>query len=174
MRPLVDADRARRFMEALASELHGETCVYLMGGTSAVVSGWRASTVDVDLKLVPDVEAPKVLPRIKASLQINVDVPSLDRAFPEVPQWETRSRFIASKGAVTFLHYDFYSQALAKLERGFDQDLEDVREMVARGLVDPKLALELYETIEPELGRYPAIDPPSFRRAVEKAFAATS
>ncbi len=34
-------------------------------------------------------------------------------------------------------HFDLYSQALSKLERGFDQDLEDVRAMRERGLIDP-------------------------------------
>jgi hypothetical protein len=28
--------------------------VYLTGGATAVLEGWRASTIDVDLKLVPD------------------------------------------------------------------------------------------------------------------------
>ena len=45
-----------------------------------------------------------------------------------------------------------------------------MREMVARGLVDPGEAKAQFEAIEPELYRFPAIDPPSFRRAVEDAF----
>jgi hypothetical protein len=30
-------------------------------------------------------------------------------------------------------HFDPYSQALSKVERGFEQDLEDVRQMLERG-----------------------------------------
>ena len=48
-------------------------------------------------------------------------------------------------------------------------DLEDVRRMIERGLVEPVRLRELYEQIEPELYRYPAIDPPVFRRKVEAA-----
>jgi hypothetical protein len=42
--------------------------------------------------------------------------------------------------------------------------------MVARGLVNPAEALVQFEAIEPELYRFPAIDPRSFRNAVESLF----
>lgn len=60
-----------------------------------------------------------------------------------------------------------YSQALSKLERAHDRDLADVREMLARSLVDRDRLRAFHEEIEPELYRYPAIDPTSFRRRVE-------
>ena len=66
-----------------------------------------------------------------------------------------------------FHHFDLYAQALAKLERGHHQDVLDVREMLQRSLVTPPQLLAYFERIEPDLYRYPAIDPPSFRRAVE-------
>ena len=66
-------------------------------------------------------------------------------------------------------HFDPYSQALSKIERGFEQDLADVRTMIARGLVAPPRLRELYEEIEPELYRYPAIDPAAFRRKLDAA-----
>jgi hypothetical protein len=40
--------------------------------------------------------------------------------------------------------------------------------MVARGLVDPRRLLELFATIESELFRFPAVDPPSLRAKVER------
>jgi len=61
------------------------------------------------------------------------------------------------------------AQALAKLERGHDRDLDDADEMLRRGLVERERLLELFAEIEPELYRFPAIDPPSFRRRVEAA-----
>jgi len=51
------------------------------------------------------------------------------------------------------------------------QDFDDVRAMLGRELVDPRRALAYFEQVEPELYRFPAIDAPSFRRAVEAAFA---
>ncbi len=59
------------------------------------------------------------------------------------------------------------AQALAKVERGHRQDLADVREMIARGLVEPRRAMEYFARLEPYLFRFPALDPQSFRRAVE-------
>lgn len=38
--------------------------------------------------------------------------------------------------------------------------------MIESGLVKPQRLRELFEAIEPELYRYPAIDPVSFRQAV--------
>lgn len=41
--------------------------------------------------------------------------------------------------------------------------------MVERGLVDAPGLRALYPQIEPELYRYPAIDPPTFRRKLNAA-----
>ena len=67
----------------------------------------------------------------------------------------------------SFFHYDFYAQALSKLERGHDKDMGDVGEMLRSGHVERPELLRLFEVIEPLLYRFPAIDPATFRRAVE-------
>lgn len=54
MREPVTADTLRLFMREVARTSRGEGRVYLTGGASAVLFGWRASTVDVDISLVPD------------------------------------------------------------------------------------------------------------------------
>jgi hypothetical protein len=46
-------------------------------------------------------------------------------------------------------------------------DLEDVRSMVESRQVDPAKLLELYEDIEPDFYRFPAVEPASLRSAVE-------
>jgi hypothetical protein len=144
--------------------------MYLTGGSSAVVEGWRASTVDVDLRFEPeDDRLLRELPAIKESLGVSIELASPPDFIPELPGWRERSPFLFREGGVDAYHFDFYSQALAKIERGFDQDLDDVREMTARGLVKPEQLREYYEAIEPELFRYPAIDPVLFRRKVEGA-----
>jgi len=88
---------------------------------------------------------------------------------PALPGWEERSPFIAREGRLSFHHYDFYSQALAKIERGHARDKADVAEMLARGLVEPGRLRALFEAILPRLDRYPAIDPASFRNALAEA-----
>jgi len=71
------------------------------------------------------------------------------------------------EGRIDFHHYDAYAQALAKIERGHSQDREDVAQMLARGLVDPRELERRFAEIEPHLFRFPALDAASFRRAVE-------
>ena len=80
-----------------------------------------------------------------------------------------RSSFIKRIGQVDYFHYDFYAQALAKLERGHELDKADIREMIERGLIDPQKLRSLFSDIEPNLYNYPAIDPATFRQAVEDA-----
>jgi hypothetical protein len=127
MRELADASRIERFMRELGRAAHAEGRVYLTGGATAVLNGWRATTVDVDIKLIPE-------------------------------------------GKLAFHHFDPIAQALSKAERGHDQDRQDVRDLIASRLVDPAEARAQFEAIEPELYRFPAIDPATFRRAVEELF----
>jgi hypothetical protein len=54
MRELADAERIRSFMRVLGREADQEVNAYLTGGATAVLVGWRATTIDVDVTLVPD------------------------------------------------------------------------------------------------------------------------
>ena len=168
MRPLADAQRVERFIEALGRVARSTVRVYLTGGATAVLEGWRETTVDVDLKLVPDSdELLRAIPRLKEEIGINVELAAPDQFIPELPGWRERSRFIRQVGQVSFFHYDLYAQALSKLERGHEKDLLDVGYMVRSGRIEPDRLLHLFEEIEPRLFRYPAIDPTTFRFAVE-------
>lgn len=158
-------------MAALADAADAETDIYFTGGATAVLLGWRDSTIDVDLKMIPERDAIfRAIPRLKEELRINVELASPGDFIPLPPGWQERRRFIERIHLVTYYHFDLYAQALAKLERSHTQDVADVREMVHRGLIDPARALELFDAVESELHRYPAVDPASFRAAVEDAF----
>lgn len=170
MRELADAEKLRRFMRAVGQRAGGPCRVYFTGGASAVLEGWRAATIDADIRVMPDSDALlRAIPELKESLRINVELACPADFIPELPGWEQRSRFIAREGSVDFFHYDFYAQALAKLERGERKDLLDVRAMLDRSFVETVRAWELFRAIEPQLHRFPAIDPKAFRRAVEDA-----
>jgi len=78
---------------------------------------------------------------------------------------------VVREGQVDVYHFDLYSQALSKVERGFEQDLADVGEMIKRGYVDPSRLRVLFDDIYPELYRYPAIDAVAFRNKLEAALA---
>jgi hypothetical protein len=144
--------------------------VYLTGGATAVLEGWRASTIDIDIRIVPEHDALfRAIPRLKERLDINVELASPDHFIPVRPDWQERSPFIAREGRISFHHFDLCAQALSKIERGHAQDGADVREMLRRGLIDRAGLMEYFEAIEPGLYRYPALDPASFRQRVVEA-----
>jgi hypothetical protein len=170
MRGLAEAQRIRRFMQALGARAREESRVYFTGGVSAVLMGWRESTIDVDLSMTPERdELLRGLSTLKEELQINVELAAPSQFVPELPGWEDRSLFIAREGTVSFYHYDFYSQALAKIERGHAQDRTDVAAMIEHGLVEPSRLRDLFESVAPQLYRYPALDPAALRRALDEA-----
>ena len=156
-------------MRALGRAARGRSTVYLTGGATAVLNGWRATTIDVDLKLVPDRdEVLRAIAHLKEQLQINVELAAPDQFLPPLPGWEDRSEFIAREGQLDFRHYDYYAQALSKLERGHRLDLDDVADMLAAGKIEPGRLMRLFEEIEPLLYRYPSVDPASLRATVRE------
>lgn len=160
-------------MRRLGKACNGPGRVYMVGGSSAVLIGWRETTVAVDMKLQPEPPgALEAIARVKDVLEINVEFAAPDHFVPALPRWHERSLFIVRHGPVDFFHYDFYGQALAKIERAHAQDLIDVRAMHRRGLVRPARLTALFAEIEGDLLRYPAIDSQSFRDKVATAAAA--
>jgi uncharacterized nucleotidyltransferase DUF6036 len=171
VRALADTARIERFMRAFGRAASIEGRVYLTGGSTAVLHGWRDSTIDVDIKLIPDRdEFLQEIPRLKQELDLNIELASPTDFIPVPDGWEARSPLIRTEGKLAFHHFDPVAQALSKAERGHDQDRRDIEEMIAAGLVDPVEARAQFETIEPLLYRFPAVDPASFRRAVEELF----
>jgi len=169
MRRVAQREDIDRFMTALARGGTGPTRLYFTGGATAVLLGWRASTIDVDIHIVPDDDRLlRALPELKESLELNVELACPAHFIPELPGWQERSLFITQEGKLSFFHYDLYAQALAKIERGHALDVTDVKEMFRRALIEPTQLKNLFEAIVPQLYRYPAIDPPAYRRAVEK------
>ena len=167
MRPPVDAERIRQLAHRLGRVAPERVRIYVTGGATAVLEGWRVSTIDVDVRFEPESDALlREIPALKDRLGINVELASPPDFIPELPGWRERSPFVFRDGNVDVHHYDPYSQALSKIERGFTHDLADVDAMLDRGLVERHGLIEFYDAIEPQLYRYPAIDPVAFRRKV--------
>lgn len=172
MREPVTRDRVLAFLTALAKEAAAETELFVVGGTSAVLVGWREATMDIDFVMRPESdEMLRAIPALKERLHINVELAAPDHFIPVPAGWERRSPEIARIGRVTVRHYDFVAQALAKIERGHTRDLADVAAMLDAGLVTRTGLRRGWTEIEPLLYRYPAVDPESFRRALEDAVA---
>jgi hypothetical protein len=154
-------------MEALGRLVKSPGRIYLTGGATALLHGWRPMTVDVDLKADPEpgglFEAIAIL---KNELAVNIELACPSDFIPELPGWRERCLFIASHGKLEFYHYDPYGQALSKIERAHPRDLQDAKAMLRVGLIRLDILVKLFEQIEPQLIRYPALDPDSFRTAV--------
>src|ERR671936_696952 len=115
-------------MQALGQAARRQGDCYLTGGATAVLLGWRPATLDVDIKLEPEQdEVLRALPAIKEELAVNVELASPGDFIPLPAGWRERSLFVERRGPLNFRHFDLYSQALAKLERGHMQDVEDAR-----------------------------------------------
>jgi hypothetical protein len=168
MRANVDAQKLERLMQILGKEAQGSGCIYFTGGASALLIGWRNSTVDVDLRLDP--EPPGIfqaIVKLKQDLNINIELASPQDFLPPIPGWRDRSVFIRKRGQISFYHYDFTAQALAKLSRGFDRDLKDVEAMYEQKLFSLNELQNALEAIEPKLIRFPSLNPDILKSRVE-------
>ena len=173
MRELADAARIDSLLQALGRETDSDTSAYLTGGATAVLVGWRPTTIDVDILFEPESDRLlRAVARLKNELRVNVELASPGDFVPLPSGWRERSVLVARHGGLSVFHFDPYAQALAKLERAHAKDLEDVRALVGAGLVDPVVALRLFDEIEPHLYRFPAVDARGFRSRVEDEFGA--
>ncbi len=168
MRGRLDREKLDQFLHALAGSADQPTRMYLTGGASAVLLGWRDSTIDIDVKLEPEGDAIlRAISRLKEELHVNVELASPSDFIPEPPGWESRSKFIMQDHALSVYHYDFYAQALSKIERFHERDVHDVREMLHRHIIAADRLKELFGAIEPLLFRFPAVNKETFKKNLD-------
>ncbi len=167
MRAETSVNKINRFMAELGRAVRSPGRIYFTGGVTAVLLGWRETTLDVDLKADPEPQGFfEALPELKDALDINIELAAPDDFIPQLPDWRERSTHIAPHGPLSFYHYDFYSQALSKIERFHARDQGDVQQMLSTGLVQRERLWELFQAIEPGLIRFPAIDVAGLRQRV--------
>ena len=130
--------RLRALMKELAQTApHGRTFhVYLVGGGTAVYVGWRESSLDADV-CADDDAVFRDIQGIKERLDINVEFARPEHFVPALRGTDGRHVFIETIGRVSFSHYDPYAQVLSKVVRGFERDVEDARQFLRSGMVDP-------------------------------------
>jgi hypothetical protein len=167
VRYAVDRTRLDRLLTELGKRARGPGRIYLTGGATALLYGWRRSTVDVDLKLDPEPAAIfEAISQLKDELEINIELASPDQFIPPVPGWRERSVHIVRHGPVEFFHFDFVSQCLSKLARGHDRDRDDVRAMLELQLVTTDELVSGIEEIKHDLLKFPGVDALAFEQRV--------
>src|SRR6204780_5789763 len=113
MRARVVAHRMRALARELGRSARGPVRIYLTGGSTAVLEGWRDATIDVDLRFEPEAdELLRELPALKERLGVNIELASPPDFIPELPGWREASPLVFQEGRVEVHNFDFYSQAL--------------------------------------------------------------
>lgn len=169
MRRLANAERIRRFLRELGRASQGPATVYLTGGATAVLHGWRESTIDIDIKLVPERDdLLRALQRLKEELEVNVELASPDLFLPVTDDWESASLRETTESALEVKHFDLRAQALGKVERGHDRDRVDVAAMLERQLVTREGLWAYFDAVRPGLFRFPAVDARTLEQALER------
>jgi hypothetical protein len=133
-----------------------------------VWSGWRDSTIDVDVHgdpegLFRDVQA------LKEQLGLSIEFVRPEDFVPALSGSADRHVFIEKIGHVSFYHHDPYAQVFSKVSRGFQHDLDDARHFVTSGMVDPERLCDLVHAIpDRDYARYPALSRSSVESAVDR------
>jgi len=169
MRSNVNPQKIEQLMKALGREARSSGCIYFVGGASALLIGWRSSTVDIDMRVDPEpLGIFEAIAKLKQELDINIKLASPQDFLPQLPGWRDRSILIGRHGEISFYHYDFTSQALAKLSRGYNRDIDDVLAMYEQKLFTLEKLHDCFDAIAPELIRFPALDPDVLRNKIEQ------
>lgn len=164
-RGMITKETLRKFMEAVGRVLKKEATLYLTGGATAILYGFRHGTIDVDIAGDMD-ELFSLIPSLKERLHINIELAKPSDFVPRLHGESKRHILIGYFGKVRFMHFDPYSQAFSKIVRGHVTDMADVKSLMKQGLVDAdKLNKLVKEISATEFARYPQLN----REAVEFA-----
>jgi hypothetical protein len=175
MRQKVTSSRLREFIQQLARRAKGPGNVYFTGGSTALLLGIRDQTVDIDLKLDPEPAGIfEAIATLKNELDLNIELASPADFIPKHDNWRDNSIFIEAVSGVAFYHYDLVAQALAKIERGFEQDIADVKALIDKGFISAESITQQFKDIEEELVRFPAIDVLQFREKIKSLLSSLS
>jgi hypothetical protein len=167
MRRYVDRDKLFEVMREIGRRAQTRGTIYLTGGATALLLGVRSQTVDIDIKMDPEPGGIfQAIADLKVRLAVNMELAAPDQFIPPLPGWQERSQYIDTFGLVEFRHYDFYGQALAKIERGYTQDLADADALLDRELIRIAEVEHFYNEIRGELIKYPGIDSNGFDEKV--------
>jgi hypothetical protein len=152
----VDRERIRRFLSELGRRFHQAARVYLVGGTTVVFENLREQTLDIDLVLEVDPKHHGALLRairqLKDELSTNVEEASPGDFIPLPDGHENRHVFVERFGKLDVFHFDPYSSALSKVERGLEQDYDDVLALLRSGVVSWDRLEQCFKDILPRIG----------------------
>ncbi|MBM3272502.1 hypothetical protein FJY94_04470 [Candidatus Kaiserbacteria bacterium] len=147
---LSSPDQLVEFFERL-SQRHPESAeVYLFGGSALLLIGGRRITADVDYTIDPSADAlRRAISEVGAEMGLDIEESAPAEFMPLPAGVEARHKVIGQYGQLRVYVYDPYSIAVMKLDRAFERDIEDVRFLIASGVIE----LSLLETCVEDVAR---------------------
>jgi hypothetical protein len=138
-REMVNRQRIEAFLRALGKRLPRPGTIFLVGGTTMVFEGFREQTLDIDItfEIAPQDHTLfiQTVRELKEELSLNVEEASPGHFIPLPPGYRDRCRFIGRYGLLDAFHFDLYSMALSKIERGTEEDFSDVLILLQSGQI---------------------------------------
>ena len=157
LRQEVNRERISLLLREVGQRYHQPAQLHLAGGTSLVFEGYRERTLDVDLTLEVSAEGysqlVQALQEIMLALDMNIEEASPGDLIPLPAGYADRHEFIGCYGQVDVFHFDWYSNALSKIERGRQQDLADVVTMLQHGRIEWDRLASMFQEILPLMGK---------------------
>jgi hypothetical protein len=168
-RPPVDRERIEEFLRRLGERFRRPGRVYLVGGTTMVFEGFRAQTLDIDLAVEVAAEDHAAFIRavreLKDELAINIEEASPGDFIPLPHGYRERAQFVGRYGQLDVFHFDLYSTALSKIERGTEADFADVLALLHAGRIDRERLTACFHDVLPRFGAASLKqDPQEFQR----------
>ena len=155
MRPPIDRLRVHYFLVKLGMTFRHAARLYLVGGATLVYEGLREQSLDIDIsyEVAPQHEAEfaAAIFTLKDELQVNIELASPGDFIPLPSGWKERARFVGRFGQVDVFHFDLYSTALSKIERGREGDFQDVLAMLRAGQIDLTELRAAFDNIMPRV-----------------------
>ncbi len=169
MRERVDRQQIELFLLQLGRHFPRPGRVYLVGGTTLVYEGLRQQTLDVDITFdVANEDHSRfvaVVRQLKESLSLNIEEVSPAEFIPLPAGHRERSEFIGRYDQLDVFHFDLYSAALSKIERGTENDFADVLSLLRSGRLEMAQLTAYFEEILPLFAtRSLKQNPDAFRR----------
>lgn len=89
---------------------------------------------------------------LKGELAVNVEEASPGDFIPLPEGYQNRAHYIGRFGNLDVYHFDVYSVALSKIERGRDADFADVLALLEAGWLDFETLQRYFDEILPQVG----------------------
>ena len=121
-----------------------------------VFEGFRDQTLDINISFEVDDKDHRdfvaAVRDLKEQLSLNIAEASPSDFIPVPAGHRERSPYIGHYGRLEVFHFDLYSLALSKIERGTESDFEDALILLRSGRIDKPDLCQFFEEIMKRYG----------------------